>query len=89
MTAALDRLSPQDRPDEVKVMAVYHAINASHAQDWVGLPRPRTPEAFYLASADALSGNCELVRRLANPGSRKGHMHKALRGPIWVMGEAG
>jgi len=89
MAAALPTVASWDRPSEVKVMAVYHAINACYAQDWVGLRAPRTPEAFYLASADTLSGHCELVRKTYKPGSRKGDSHWALRGAAWVMGDAG
>lgn len=88
MAAALGLVQSQDAPDEAKVMAVYHAINACHAQDWVGLRPPRTPEAFYLASADALSGNCDLIKALAKPGSRQGKPHKAFRGAAWVTGKA-
>ena len=88
MAAALGTVQVQDAPDEAKVMAVYHAINACHAQDWVGLRPPRTPEAFYLASADALSGNCDLIKALAKPGCRQGRSHKAFRGAAWVTSEA-
>lgn len=86
MAAAREVVQAQDALDEAQVMAVYHAINACHAQDWVGLRPPRTPEAFYLASADALSGNCDLIKMLAKPGSREGRSHPAFRGAVWITG---
>ena len=86
MAAAREVVQAQDAPDEARVMAVYHAINACNAQDWVGLRPPRTPEAFYLASADALSGHCDLIKMLVKPGSRQGRPHPAFRGGVWMTG---
>jgi len=73
---------------ELAAIALYHAITASHAPDWVGLRGPRSPEAFFLASVDSLSGNCELVNRLANPAGGFGGFHKALRGAPFTLGVA-
>lgn len=62
LAAARTTLSTHEAPSEAQAMAVYHAINACHAPDWVGLRAPRTAEAFYLASVDALSGHCDRLR---------------------------
>ena len=87
LAQALEKLRQRDRVPEAAEMALYHAITACHAPDWVGLCVPRSPEAFYLSSVDSLSGNCELVNRLANPAGGFGGFHKALRGaPFTVVG---
>jgi 3'-5' exoribonuclease len=67
-------------PSETQALAVYHAIHACHAPAWVGLRSPRTPEAHYLASVDALSGHLELMGRLWRQGHAQGVRHPALQG---------
>lgn len=49
------------QPSETQALALYHAIQACPAPTWVGLPEPRTPEAYYLASVDSLSGRTQLL----------------------------
>ncbi len=88
MAAARGSLAAGDAPDECTAMAVYHAINACNAPDWVGLRIPRTPEAFYLASVDALSGHCELVDSHALPDRNRGQYHPAFRGGAYVFNGA-
>jgi hypothetical protein len=89
MAVARGSLSVGDAPDERTAMAVYHAINACNAPDWVGLRSARTPEAFYLASVDALSGHCDLIDAHAIPNRSKGRYHPAFRGGAFVVSGAG
>jgi len=89
MAAARGSLAVCDTPDEYTAMAVYHAINASNAPDWVGLRAPRTPEAFYLASVDALSGHCDLVDSHAVTHRIRGQYHPAFRGGAYVFNGLG
>lgn len=89
LAAARGCLAACDAPDECTAMAVYHAINACNAPDWVGLRAPRTPEAFYLASVDALSGHCDLVQSHALPHRSRGRYHPAFRGAVFVFNGAG
>jgi len=84
MSAAYASLPPEQAPVQQQVMAVYHAINACHAPDWVGLRSPRTPEAFYLSSVDGLSGHCDLIRTTSQPGQREGRYHHAFRGSVYL-----
>lgn len=85
MATARGSLATCDAPGEYLAMAVYHAINASNAPDWVGLRAPRTPEAFYLASVDGLSGHCDLVQSHALVGRSRGRYHSAFRGGVYVF----
>lgn len=85
MATARGSLAACDAPDEHTAMAVYHAINACNAPDWVGLRAPRTPEALYLASVDALSGHCDLVQSHALPHRSRGQYHPAFRGGVYVF----
>lgn len=89
MAAARGSLSSGDIPDEHTAMAVYHAINACNAPDWVSLRSPRTPEAFYLASVDALSGHCDLIETHAIPNRNRGRYHPAFRGGVFVVNRVG
>lgn len=84
MAAARGVVSREHAPNEQSVLAVYHAINASPAPDWVGLRCPRTLEAFYLASVDSLSGHCDLIRTHALLGRSQGRYHAAFRGGAFV-----
>lgn len=84
MAAARGLLSDNDSPTEMEALAVYHAINASNAPEWVGLRSPRTPEAFYLASVDGLSGQCDLIRSHAIPNAVRGRYHAQFRGGAYV-----
>lgn len=84
MAAARGLLSDNDSPTEMEVLAVYHAINASNAPDWAGLRSPRTPEVFYLASVDGLSGQCDLIRSHAIPNAVRGRYHAQFRGGAYV-----
>lgn len=84
MVAARGLLSDNDSPTEIETLAVYHAINASNAPDWAGLRSPRTPEAFYLASVDGLSGQCDLIRCNAIPNAIRGRYHAQFRGGAYV-----
>lgn len=84
MAAARGLLSENDSPTETEALAVYHAINASNAPDWAGLRSPRTPEAFYLASVDGLSGQCDLIRSHAIPNALRGRYHAQFRGGAYV-----
>lgn len=88
MAAARVVLAVEDAPDEARVMAVYHAINACHAPDWVGLRVPRTPEAFYLASVDGLSGHCDLIATHARPDRIQGLYHPTFRGGAYLIGQS-
>lgn len=89
MAAGRAALPEDSAPDELSAVAVYHAIHACHAPDWVGLRSPRTPEAFYLASVDALSGHCDLIEAHAIPNRSKGRYHPAFRGGAFVVSGAG
>lgn len=80
MAQARARLPATLAPSEAQALAVYHAIHACHAPAWVGLRSPRTPEAHYLASVDALSGHLELMERLWRQGRAQGVRHPALQG---------
>lgn len=84
MAAARGLLSDNDSPTEMEALAVYHAINASNAPEWVGLRSPRTPEAFYLASVDGLSGQCDLICTHAIPNAVRGRYHAQFRGGAYV-----
>lgn len=84
MAAARGLLSDNDSATETEALAVYHAINASNAPDWVGLRSPRTPEAFYLASVDGLSGQCDLIKSHAIPNAVRGRYHAQFRGGAYV-----
>jgi len=77
--AAARTLVPHGVPNEL-AMSLYHAITACHAPEWVGLRSPRTPEAHYLSSVDALSGLCELTQRFSSLDGGFGRYHKAFRG---------
>jgi hypothetical protein len=77
-----------DQLQEAAAMALYHAIMACHAPDWVGLRGPRSPEAFYLSSVDSLSGHCELVQRLANPAGGFGKFHFSIRGGPYTLAQS-
>jgi 3'-5' exoribonuclease len=62
-----------------QALALYHAIEACNAPDWVGLRSPRTPEAHYLASVDALSGYAQLIDAHWRQVRRQGQWSAALR----------
>lgn len=68
MAVARARLPRDMELSESTAMMVYHAIQACHAPDWVGLRAPRTPEAHHMASVDALSGHCDLIHVQALKG---------------------
>ena len=88
MAAARVALPSEDAPDENRVVAVNHAIHACHAPDWVGLRLPRTPEAFYLASVDGLSGHCDLIATHALLNRSPGRYHPTFRGGAYVIGKS-
>lgn len=79
MSEALLALPEALRPDASSVLGVHHAIHASHAPDWVGLRRPRTPEAMCLGSVDALSGHLDWVVQLRRRGAASGAYVPALK----------
>ncbi len=82
---AAARVMVSQHIDEMTATSVYHAITACHAADYVGMRSPRTPEAIYLASVDALSGMTELIHRHANSRGGFGSYHDAFRGGPFTL----
>lgn len=78
LAEARARLPAAQRVPEERALALYHAIEACHAPAWVGLRAPRTPEAHYLASVDALSGQLQLIATHARPHTAQGRWSSAL-----------
>lgn len=87
MTEALAELPLASRPQALREMAVHHAIHACWAPDWVGLRRPRTPEALVLGSVDALSGQIDLIEQCRARGAPAGRYVPALGTRVyWGLG---
>ena len=70
-------------------LSLEHALTASKgAADWLGLREPRTIEATILSMADRLSGEGDLITRLAPKKTGFGKFHKRFRGrPFFVLDE--
>jgi len=71
-------------------LSLIHALTATKgAAPYLGLREPKSIEAAILSSADRLSGDAELVGRLATAVGGFGKYHKRFRGGPFVTPEDG
>ena len=73
---------------ETHYFSLMHALTAAKGGEWLGIREPVSLEASLLSAADRLSGQMDLVGRMApeNPGF--GNYHKHLKGRPYVVGES-
>lgn len=71
---------------ETHHLALLHALTAVQgAPEWMGLRKPVSLEAIALSMADRLSGQGDLIERLAPEGEGFGGYHKHIRGRPFVV----
>ena len=71
---------------ELQYLALLHALTSARgAPAWLGIREPRSLEATTLSAADRLSGESDLVHRLAPTSDGFGRYHKHLRGRPFVV----
>ena len=70
---------------EAHYLALMHVLTSAKGAEWLGIREPLSPEAMILSAVDRLSGQTDLVTRLAPEGSGFGHYHKHLRGRPYVL----
>lgn len=75
---------------EAHWLSLIHALTAAKgAAPYLGLREPRSIEAAILSSADRLSGEGELIGRLATPEGGFGKYHKRFRGACFITPPSG
>ena len=72
---------------ESHYLALLHALTAAKGATWLGIREPVSLEATILSAADRLSGQADLVDRMAPEGTGFGGYHKHLKGRPYVVGE--
>jgi 3'-5' exoribonuclease len=72
---------------ESHYLALLHALTAAKGAEWLGIREPVSLEATILSAADRLSGQADLVSRMAPDDVGFGGYHKHLKGRPYVVGE--
>lgn len=72
---------------ESHYLALLHALTAAKGAEWLGIREPVSLEATILSAADRLSGQADLVSRMAPEAAGFGGYHKHLKGRPYVVGE--
>jgi len=72
---------------ESHYLALLHALTAAKGAEWLGIREPVSLEATILSAADRLSGQADLVGRMAPEDAGFGGYHKHLKGRPYVVGE--
>jgi 3'-5' exoribonuclease len=68
-------------------LALLHALTAAKGAEWLGIRQPVSLEATLLSTADRLSGQSDLIGRMAPNGAGFGQYHEHLKGRPYVVGE--
>jgi 3'-5' exoribonuclease len=71
---------------ETHYLALLHALTAGKGAEWLGIREPVSIEALLLSTADRLSGQIDLVDRMAPNQPGFGEYHKHLKGKPYVIG---
>ena len=80
IAAAHDRYKVHNLPQE-HYLALLHCLTShAHAPDWLGIRKPRMPEAIILSGLDQASGQLDLMARCSPNTAGWGRYHEKLRG---------